>query len=144
MGFIREHVSHALLQYVHRCGRAGRNQGSTATVYSFFTRELAPMAKDVLALLEFSKAWIDPNLLELVGTKGGSPKRKRGRQEQNAVEDDIEAFGDGPDAIDDEDWDDGQFANLCANRIVLKRASHVSDASESESESNEERGKLHE
>jgi hypothetical protein len=101
------------------------------------------MAKDVLALLEFSKAWIDPNLAELVGTKGESPKKKRRRQEHDAVAEDIEALGDGPSAMDDEDWDDGQFANLCANRIVLKRASHVSDASESESESNEESPKLH-
>jgi hypothetical protein len=102
------------------------------------------MAKDTLALLELSNAWIDPNLLELVGTNGGSPKKKQRRQEQVAVEENIQALGDGPDAKEDEDWDDGQFANLCANRIVLKRASHVSDASESESESNKESPKLYE
>lgn len=111
-------------------------------MYSFFTREMAPMAKDVLALLEFSNAWIDPNLLELVGADGGSPKKKRRRQEQNAVEEGVEVLGDGPDIEYDEDWDDGQFANLCASRIVLKRASHVSDASESESESNDESPKV--
>jgi superfamily II DNA/RNA helicase len=119
------------LQYVHRCGRAGRSQNLLATVYSFFTRELAPMAKDVLALLEFSNAWIDPNLLELVGRNDGPLKKKQRRQQQQTAAD--ENLGDGLDANEGDEWDDGQFASLCANRIVLKRASHVSDASESES-----------
>jgi hypothetical protein len=91
------------------------------------------MAKDVLALLEFSNAWIDPNLLELVGRNDGPSKKKQRRQQQTVAEDYHQASGDGTDANEDDDWDDGQFASLCANRIVLKRASHVSDASESES-----------
>ena len=90
------------------------------------------MVKDVLALLEFSNAWIDPNLLEL-GRNGGPSKKKQRRQQQTAADENQQASGDGLDANEDDDWDDGQFASLCANRIVLKRASHVSDASESES-----------
>jgi ATP-dependent RNA helicase DDX5/DBP2 len=60
----------SLEQYVHRCGRAGRTQKNgkhaSGTVYSFFTRDLAPMAKDVVELLRASNSWLDPNLLELV------------------------------------------------------------------------------
>ena len=104
-------------------------------VYSFFTCEFAPMAMDVLALLEFSNAWIDPNLLELVGRNDGSLSKKLCLREHTmAAAQNLGALGDGSDTNDDDDWDDGQFARLCANRIVLKRASHVSDASQSESD----------
>jgi hypothetical protein len=63
---------------VHRCGRAARsykaksnettsvdNKTPAACVYSFFTRDLAPMAKDVLELLKATHSWIDPNLVIL-------------------------------------------------------------------------------
>jgi len=36
-----------------------------ACIYSFFTRDFAPMAKDMLQLLRATNAWIDPNLIEL-------------------------------------------------------------------------------
>ena len=78
-----------LEQYVHRCRRAGRTNIShedetekttihdTAaaaddpTIYSFFVREMAPMAKDVFKLLRSCGAWIDPNLMALVGESCG-------------------------------------------------------------------------
>jgi ATP-dependent RNA helicase DDX5/DBP2 len=60
----------SLDQYVHRCGRAGRTQKNgkhaSGTVYSFFPRDLAPMAKDVVKLLRATDSFLDPNLLELV------------------------------------------------------------------------------
>ena len=34
---------------------------------------------------------------------------------------------------DNDDYDDGQFKSLVGNRIVLKRAGHISDASDSDS-----------
>lgn len=114
----------SLEQYVHRCGRAGRtkkksfNQGESstnadiskdgkeanqsssstflnATVYSFFNRELAPMAKDLIQLLHFCNAWIDPNLISLVpadqkeslssilGEQGESKRQQRKRINDN-------------------------------------------------------------
>jgi len=100
------------------------------------------MAKDVLALLKSSNAWIDPNLVELVGTDGHAKKKQRrhrddnpnahakGKASGNAMEANQEEVAD----EDGDDWDDGQFANLSANRIVLQRAGHVSDASESDSD----------
>jgi superfamily II DNA/RNA helicase len=64
------------LQYVHRCGRAGRTQDSKkmpiqAQVRSFYTAELAPIAKSVLTLLQDSEnpsTTIDPKLVELAET----------------------------------------------------------------------------
>lgn len=122
-----------VVQYVHRCGRGGRNQTVSAKVYSFFTRDMAPMAKDVVQLLKSSNAWLDPNLLAIIDE--GLLKKKRHRPVQlpptdTGLEDAIED-------VDDE-WDDGQFASLSANRIVLKSAGHVSDASESEEQSDPE------
>lgn len=166
-------------QYVHRCGRAGRSKvsgrvgddktekTSIATVYSFFNRELAPMANDMVDLLRSCNAWVDPNLIALVpgGIKKGDGESKRKRRKRDKTK------SDGPDAIDNsttpnataknanakktsntpnakkmikppnakkrksssdvenigvkEDVED-DFPDLAPNRIVLKRASHVS------------------
>jgi ATP-dependent RNA helicase DDX5/DBP2 len=130
----------SLDQYVHRCGRAGRSQvtGSTepsnkaTTVYSFFNREMEAMAKDVVALLRDSKAWLDPNLLELAGEGEGGKRSKRKKDKATPVEKKA------PGEENEDDWDDGQFASLNPSRIVLKRASHVSDASEDDDDECEE------
>ena len=117
----------------------------SATVYSFFTRDFAPMATDVLALLESSNAWIDPNLVKLVGTDGRPSKKQKRHQDDkhraspndtqeydsnNGTEPQKEDSGD----RDADDWDDGQFANLKGNRILLRRADHVSEASDTDSD----------
>lgn len=132
----------SLEQYVHRCGRAGRNKTSSgdgdqplnATVYSFFHRELAPLAADTIDLLRSCSAWVDPNLLTLVPgvdtNAAGEPKRKRRRrnkkedpkengvpvQKNNATDTSAEVM------VDSED----EFSFLNQNRITLKRATHVS------------------
>ncbi len=119
---------------MHRCGRAGRKQSrnediSPPTVFSFFTREFSAMAPSVVQLLQASNAWVDPNLVALTierkspdknYTNNDSKKRKR---KQNAADD----MG-GETHADESDND--QFAFL--GRSVLKRASHVSDAEDSE------------
>ena len=53
-----------LEQYCHRVGRTGR-QGETGTAYSFFTRNLAPMASDLIKLLKSCSQEVEPNLLSL-------------------------------------------------------------------------------
>jgi len=69
--------------YIHRCGRAGRNYEPSndsnnndnvmaPTVYSFFTRSLAPLAPDLVALLQASNAWVDPNLVALAKESPGA------------------------------------------------------------------------
>mmetsp|Transcript_23996 Transcript_23996/g.66495 ORF Transcript_23996/g.66495 Transcript_23996/m.66495 type:complete len:653 (-) Transcript_23996:199-2157(-) len=152
----------SLEQYVHRCGRAGRStvsgragddkkeKSSNATVYSFFNRELAPMAKDVLELLRSCNAWVDPNLIALLPEDAkqdtGDSKRKRRKRGKNA-NDEGEALDakssaakkKKPDVDDSNIMDDSEdeFAHLAPNRIVLKRASHVPD-SDSEDESDSE------
>lgn len=123
-----------LQQYIHRCGRAGRS-GQEGTVYSFFTRNLKPLAADMISLLEKTDAWVDPNLRALVGsgssdenkatTKPKPPKNKPKTETKKAVTKD-DTWG------EDDDVDD--FPELGPGRIVLKRASHVSDPSSSEDE----------
>ena len=121
-------------------GRGGNDKTEqsmpTATVYSFFHRELAPMAKDVVQLLRSCNSWVDPNLLALApestGQGEGETKRKRRKRTKNkcvnAVDDNTptpkksktESLNEGEvESMDDE------FPNLAANRIVLRRARHV-------------------
>lgn len=140
----------SLEQYVHRCGRSGRNKVTNeakgncketrdranmkATVYSFFHRELGAMAKDVVELLRSCNSFMDPNLLSLIPTSNGekgeesalsrSKRRKRNKKES---ETDIQSPNDHEIEL--------EFASLQPNRIVLKRAIHVSDA---ESDSDDE------
>jgi ATP-dependent RNA helicase DDX5/DBP2 len=120
-----------LEQYVHRCGRAGRSANKPATVYSFFHRELQPMANDVLTLLNETKAWIDPNLRELAGEKAaGNSRSKKRKRNQEMLQPNLSHASSGEDANEESDEDD-QYAFLDPNRIVLDRASHVNDSSDS-------------
>ena len=119
-----------LPQYIHRCGRAGRN-GEPAQVFSFFTRNLCAMAPDMIKLLEASGARVDPNLRSLAADLSGNagndkkPKPLKSCAKKSAI-------------LPPSQEDDGdEFPELSINRIVLKRASHVSDASSSSSEEDE-------
>jgi len=142
----------SLEQYVHRCGRAGRSKvtndsnsacangksvtttasmkGPNAVVYSFFHRELAPMAKDVIKLLKNCDAFVDPNLLLLVPEQDRAligetqQKRKRRRRNERQNLETTEPLAD----TYNFDSDEQEFAALKSNRIILKRASHVSEA----------------
>lgn len=144
----------SLEQYVHRCGRAGRNYQPSQddklppTIYSFFTRSMAIMAPDTVALLKASKAWVDPNLENLINElgEGAKPKKKRVARDNNpkdSLDADMTDKQSNPAANDtgseDSDSDDGDaFPELSANKIVLKRAGHVSDASSDDDESGDE------
>ena len=50
--------------YIHRIGRTGR-LATNGHAFSFFTRNLAPMANDLIALLQHHRQNIDPNLQTL-------------------------------------------------------------------------------
>ena len=50
-----------LEQYCHRVGRTGR-QGELGTSYSLVTRNMAPLAGDLIALLKSTNQKIEPNL----------------------------------------------------------------------------------
>ena len=170
-----------LQQYIHRCGRAGRrtlhgssnngvsgnnNEDRTmeekdkATVYSFFTRNLKPMAADMVQLLEANNAWVDPNLRALVttddqkknnktisknesrGDQNRSEKKKIAKEEHRKaaklLSETKSDSGSSLENYDDEEDIDDDFKDLAPNRIVLKRATHVSDASESEDDESSE------
>ena len=60
-----------LAQYVHRVGRTGR-QGAGGTAWSFFTRNLRPLAADAVRLLRAHAQPVDPYLLQLVGGADGA------------------------------------------------------------------------
>eukprot|EP00977_Amphora_coffeiformis_P006422 scaffold1369_cov163-Amphora_coffeaeformis.AAC.1 len=107
-------------QYIHRCGRAGRD-GKPATVYSFFTRNLKPLAMDVIQILQKSKSWVDPNLLLLA--EDSKPNRaKRPKREHNPKKN----------SLDSANSDEDSFAALTPTRIALKRSLDVSDASDND------------
>jgi len=151
-----------LEQYVHRCGRCGRNQQSqqriasdqskggdvgarAPTIYSFFTRNLAPLAEDLVKLLRACNQSVDPNLLSLVfdGAKnktsnageiaGPGATKKRRRRDDNAESQEGRGAIRGNDGIepDGEGDEEDEFPELSAQRIVLKRAGNISDASSS-------------
>lgn len=94
------------------------------------------MADSVVELLKACNAWVDPNLLALTkekkesspsdktSKKSGS-KRKRKNDNNSTVE---EKAGKDEDAESDND----QFSFLGQNALKLKRASHVSDAEDSD------------
>jgi superfamily II DNA/RNA helicase len=146
-----------LEQYAHRCGRAGRSvtpcestpnsdgmvrsNPEKYAVYSFFTRNLAPLAADLIQLLEGSNAWVDPNLRELMqprkprsadGHDGSKHDKRKTQRVENADREHKKEKDIGRDDSSDHDNenDEEEFAHLSGNRIVLKRAGHVSDASD--------------
>ena len=125
----------SLGEYVHRCGRAGRDK-NPATVYSFFKREMKGMAPDLIDLLKSSGAWIDPNLLALV--PGNETKKKRRRKSSSHTKSDEAIAGaatsEKQNKDEGENGEDIEFSQLFGNRIVLKRAPHVSEDSSSEEE----------
>ena len=104
------------------------------------------MAKDTIELLKSSNAFIDPNLLALVAKEDrpssttnepmSKSKRRRQRKEKQAKNNDLEAndaVGAKPTSnVEGFDSDEEEFQSLQPNRIVLKRASHVSDAEDSD------------
>ena len=122
-------------------GRAGRDK-EPSIVYSFFKREMKGMAPDLIDLLKSSGAWIDPNLLDLVpgaGTQGNETKRKKRRRKSSSHTKSDEAIA-GAATSEKQNKDEGEngedieFSQLFGNRIVLKRAPHVSEDSSSEEE----------
>eukprot|EP00746_Dinoflagellata_sp_MGD_P066058 gnl/MRDRNA2_/MRDRNA2_27428_c0_seq1.p1 gnl/MRDRNA2_/MRDRNA2_27428_c0~~gnl/MRDRNA2_/MRDRNA2_27428_c0_seq1.p1 ORF type:complete len:504 (-),score=156.62 gnl/MRDRNA2_/MRDRNA2_27428_c0_seq1:109-1479(-) len=92
--------------YCHRIGRTGR-QGAKGESFSFLTRGFAPLAKDLVMLLESCDQDVDPNLRQLAEGKDSKvgPLRK-----ESSLEDDDQ--GDDPeddDIEDDEDVAGGNF-----------------------------------
>jgi ATP-dependent RNA helicase DDX5/DBP2 len=57
-------------QYCHRIGRTGRDCPGAA--YSLFTRNYAPLAKELMQLLEHCQQTVEKNLRELVADVDGS------------------------------------------------------------------------
>ena len=102
------------------------------------------MAPDLIDLLKSSGAWIDPNLLALVpgaGTQGNETKRKKRRRKSTSSHTKSDEAIAGAATSEKQYNDEGEngedideFSQLFGNRIVLKRAPHVSDFEDSSSE----------
>ena len=94
------------------------------------------MATDVIQLLSESGAWVDPNLRALEPSNdkesnGALSKRKRRKIEKASLHCNKEKEKDPKPANCNTNeimsYSDDEFASLVTNRIVLKRASNVSD-----------------
>ena len=139
----------SLEQYIHRCGRAGRSSLSqskndhnikskmpSACIYSFFSREFAPMAPDMLELLRQSNSeYIDPNLIQMAEEETSRrkleiTKKKDGSQEKSYSASSPPKSNGFQHSDRNGDDLDGQFLFLNSRtKIQFKRAEHVSDAS---------------
>lgn len=96
-------------------------------MYSFFTRNLQPLATDLVELLQKSQQWVDPNLLLLVkGDESSKAKQRKGK---------ISSANASSEPRPEEDSDSDEFKALAGSRIALKRSKNVSDTSGDESSS---------
>ena len=78
----------SLEQYAHRIGRTGRQQ-ETGEAVAYFTRNLAPMAPDLVKLLREHKQHVDPHLLVVAEAAEEAAKRKKKEEElkeQNEIQ----------------------------------------------------------
>ncbi len=88
-------------QYTHRVGRAGRS-GRKGAALSFFTRNMAPIAPDLVRLLQRGGHFVDPNLEvlakvgEALAGDGGDNGLKRDK------------FAKAPEGEDDEEEDEDE------------------------------------
>ena len=118
----------------------------SAVAYSYFPRRFAPLAPDLIPLLESCGQWVDPNLRELAAAAAYEKLTipGPGRTDDDDDGDDPPPGPDDGNAHvaktqgvcchnnkDQADSDD-EFGALSGLRIALQRASHVSDASSEE------------
>ena len=80
-------------QYTHRVGRAGRS-GRKGAALSFFTRNMAPLAPDLVKLLKRGGHFVDPNL-EVLAKVGAALVAGEGADAGDVEADDANAPGKG-------------------------------------------------
>jgi hypothetical protein len=88
------------------------------------------MASSVVQLLQSCNAWVDPNLVALIKDRKSPVENSTNNDSKNRKR--KNAAGDMEGETNDDESENDQFAFL--GRSVLKRASHVSDAEDSEDE----------
>lgn len=96
------------------------------------------MADSVIELLKICNAQVDPNLLALSSEKAGDGKEtksnKRQKKQDKSQDDSCLKRTNPCDHVHEDQSEDDQFSYLGSNKIVLKRALHVSDAEDSDSD----------
>ncbi|CAE7564400.1 DBP10 [Symbiodinium microadriaticum] len=102
----------SLEQYCHRVGRTGRREGDQGFSYSLLTRNLAPLAEDLMSLLRSCGQLVEPNLERLVSDYQNGlidVSAEEEAAEDDGVQADTAAQGGGGDGdcSDDDCSDDG-------------------------------------
>lgn len=98
-------------------------------MFSFFTRNLQPLAVDVIQLLQKSLQWVDPNLLLLADEESSNKNKNQAKRPKRAK---TITQKPAPSNKQSDDDDDNSFEALAGSRIVLKRSKNVSDTSDDE------------
>ncbi|GFR49563.1 hypothetical protein Agub_g11610 [Astrephomene gubernaculifera] len=119
--------------YVHRVGRTGR-LAAYGHAYSFFTRNMAPLAPPLLSLLQSHEQAVDPNLAALaaawkmaeekLGAAGAAAAAARIREEAAA------GSGNGEERDDEEEGDDDDEGDASAAAEAAGRDGKLSFAEE--------------
>jgi ATP-dependent RNA helicase DDX5/DBP2 len=133
-------------QYTHRVGRAGRS-GRKGAALSFFTRNMAPIAPDLVRLLKRQGQFVDPNLEvlakvgEALSSDGGDNRLKKDKfakapeGEDEDEDDEEEESGDDEDGSDEEESDEEEDEEMESGE---EDDVSVSEESDEEMESEEE------
>ena len=140
-------------QYTHRVGRAGRS-GRKGAALSFFTRNMAPIAPDLVRLLRRGGHFVDPNLEvlakvgEALAGEGGDNGLKRdkfakapeGEEEEGEEEDgeeDEESEEEEEDEEDESDEEDEEMESGDEDDVSVSGEDEEMDSEDSEEEDEE-------
>lgn len=121
-----------LEQYCHRIGRTGRN-GKPGFAYSFFTRNFAPLAKDLVSILERYNQPVDQYLKALINSD--APVDQVPEEDEKSDDDvDFDALSD--DGLDEilGDEEDDFFSDDEAADKLASSAEEVEDSDENNKE----------
>ena len=134
-------------QYTHRVGRAGRS-GRKGAALSFFTRNMAPIAPDLVRLLKRQGQFVDPNLEVLAkvgealssnGGDNGLKKDKFAKAPEGEDEDeDEDGSGDDEEEESDEEESDEEESDEEEGSDEEEESDEESEESDEEMESEEE------
>ena len=141
-------------QYTHRVGRAGRS-GRKGAALSFFTRNMAPIAPDLVRLLKRQGQFVDPNLEvlakvgEALSSDGGDNRLKKDKfakapegEDEDEDEDEEDESGDDEDGSEEEESDEEEDEEMESGEeddvSVSEESDEDMESEEEESESESE------
>ena len=136
-------------QYTHRVGRAGRS-GRKGAALSFFTRNMAPIAPDLVRLLRRGGHFVDPNLEvlakvgEALAGDGGDDGLKRDKfakapegEDDEEEEEDEESDEEVEEEEDESDEEDEEMESGDEDDVSVSGEDEEMDSEDSEEEDEE-------